>query len=403
MKTNEIKLHKWQNRAWESKKRFIFFCAGVQSGKTTFGCIWIVNESEECGAGDYLIIAPTYKILQQSTMQKFQEIIPNGWGTFNKAESVFRARNGRTFFLRSADKPESIEGITARAIWADEASLMKPDIWLMMQGRVSGTQGRILCTFTPIALNWVHKEIEKDKERRNRGEEGDIDFIQFPSVESPYFPKEEYERAKRMLTPIQFQLRYEGIFGKAEGLIYADFDEKYNVCDDFPIPEDWTKIGGIDWGFINPFVALKLALSPDDILYVYKEYYQSKQTLKEHSRNMSPDIPYYADPSGAQEIQEMQALGYDVIPANNDVDMGILTVNARLRKQDDSERTVRLKVFRSCVNVIDELSLYQYDRNQSTGEWKEKPMKRDDHCMDALRYAIIELDRGGIGDLIVAG
>lgn len=342
-------------------------------------------------------MAPTYKILQQSTMQKFQEIVPSGWGELNKAESVFRAKNGRTFFLRSADKPESIEGITANAIWADEASLMKPNIWLMMQGRVSRTQGRILCTFTPISLNWVHKEIEKDKERRMRGEKGDIDFIQFRSIDSPYFPKEEYERAKRMLTPTQFQLRYEGIFGKAEGLIYADFNEQLNTCDDFVIPDDWMRIGGIDWGFINPFVALEAALSPDDVLYVYKEYYQSKKTLREHAEHLNLNIPYYADPSGAQEIEELLTLDYEIVPANNDVDMGILTVNARLRKQAESDETIRLKVFKSCVNTIDEFSLYQYDRNQSTGEWKEKPLKRDDHCMDALRYMVMGL-RNYVGD-----
>ena len=155
MAITQIRLHEWQVKAWESKKRFLFFCAGVQSGKTTFGSVWIINEGERCGSGDYLIIAPTYKILQQSTMQKFQEIVPRGWGTLNKAESTFRTIDGRTFFLRSADKPESIEGITAKAIWADEASLMKPDIWNMMQGRVSRTQGRILMTFTPISLNKV--------------------------------------------------------------------------------------------------------------------------------------------------------------------------------------------------------------------------------------------------------
>ncbi|NIQ17326.1 MAG: hypothetical protein GTN43_00725, partial [Candidatus Aenigmarchaeota archaeon] len=172
METNEIRLHEYQVKAWKSKKRFIFFCAGVQSGKTTFGSVWIMNEAQERGAGDYLIMAPTYKILQQSTMQKFRELIPKGWGTLNKAESVFRTKDGKAFFMRSADKPESIEGITANAIWADEASLMKADAWLMMQGRVSRTQGRILCTFTPIALNWVHKELEKDKERRLAGDGG---------------------------------------------------------------------------------------------------------------------------------------------------------------------------------------------------------------------------------------
>ena len=385
METTQITLHEWQVKAWHCRKRFLFFCAGVQSGKTTFGSVWIINESERMGAGDYLIIAPTYKILQQSTMQKFQELVPRGWGTFNKAESVFRTKNGMTFFLRSGEHPESIEGITAKAIWADEASLMKADAWLMMQGRVSRTQGRILCTFTPIALNWIYKELEKDKARVLRGDPSDIEFIQFRSVDSPYFPKEEFERARRMLTPTQFQLRYEGIFGKAEGLIYSDFC-KYNIVDDFAIPRDWTKAGGIDWGYNNPFVAREGALSPDDVLYIYKERYKNRCLLKEHAEYLNPEITYFADPSGKQEIEEMIALGFDVQSANNDVNLGIQKVNERIRPTTDDKRSIRSKVFRSCVNVINEKSLYRYDKD------KERPVKEDDHCMDAERYLHMGLD-----------
>jgi len=390
METSRIELHKWQIKAWNSKKRFVFLVAGVQSGKTTLGSIWIVNEAMQKGRGDYIIVAPTYKMLQQSTLQKFQELVPKGWGIFNKADSTYKTRTGINFFLRSADKPESIEGITAQAIWADEASLMKPDIWVMMQGRVSRTQGRILCTFTPISLNWVHKEIEKDKERRLRGEEGDIDFIQFRSVDSPYFPKEEYERAKRMLTPTQFRLRYEGIFGKAEGLIYADFCN-HNIIDDFDIPNDWRRGGGIDQGYNNPFVVLDGALDDDDVLYIYKEHYERGRLLEEHAKHLDSKITYEADPSKKQQNKELQHLGFVVVPANNDVDMGILKVNARIRPVTDDPQSVRLKIFKSCIHLIDEFSLYRYDED------KEKPVKEDDHAMDALRYLVMRIDKPEVG------
>lgn len=390
----KIILHEWQVKAWQAQKRFIFFCAGVQSGKTTFGSVWIINESERRGAGDYLVVAPTYKILNQSTLQKFKELIPRGWGVFNKADSTFITKDGRTFFLRSADKPESIEGITAQAIWADEASLMKADAWLMMQGRVSRTLGRILCTFTPIALNWIHKELEKDKERIRKGLEGDIDFIQFRSVDSPYFPKEEFERAKRMLTATQFRLRYEGIFGKAEGLIYPDFDNRH-IVEDFKVPADWTRIGGMDFGFNNPFVALDGAVSPDDVLYIYKERYRNRCLLKEHVPFLNTAVSYFADPSGLQERRELRAFDMDIVPGNNDVALGIQKVTARIKPLTDDDRTIRLKVFKSCINTIDEFALYRYKEGQDKEILKEEPEKKDDHAMDALRYLVIGLD--GIG------
>jgi PBSX family phage terminase large subunit len=385
----EITLHQHQIKAWQSEKRFIFLCAGVQSGKTTLGSIWIVNEAQQCGPGDYLIIAPTFRILQQSTMQKFQEYW-RGTGVYNKAESVFRMKGGYTFFLRSADNPPSIEGITAKGIWADEASLMKPDIWVMMLGRVSRTMGRILMTFTPISLNWVHKEIERDKkEAQEKKRERDIEFIQFRSIDSPYFPREEYERAKRTLPSHIFGLRYEGIFGKPEGLVYPDFTgiSGYHVCKPFAVPKEWRKGGGIDFGHRPaPFVALKGAIDPaTDILYVYDEYYQTEKTYDQHKDYLSRDFTYFADPSGAQDIAELQQRGIDTQSAINDVGPGINAVTERIK-------TNRLRVFEGCINLIDEFALYQYERNQTTGEWRDKPLKANDHCMDALRYLIMGLD-----------
>jgi len=402
-------IHKINHKSWKNSQYYVSILKRYGKEPIIYKNQWFKKEYDEkvyCvkidnGEGVLLVrrngisiwCGNTYKILQQSTMQKFQELVPQGWGTFNKAESVFRTIDGRTFFLRSAEHPESIEGITAKAIWADEASLMKADAWLMMQGRVSRTQGRILCTFTPIALNWIYKELEKDKARVLRGDPSDIEFIQFRSVDSPYFPKEEFERARRMLTPTQFQLRYEGIFGKAEGLIYPDFS-KYNIVDDIAIPKDWTKAGGIDWGYNNPFVALEGALSPDDVLFIYKERYKNRCLLKEHAEYLNPDITYFADPSGKQEIEEMIALGFDVQSANNDVNLGIQKVNERIRPTTDNSRSIRLKVFKSCVNTINEKSLYRYDKD------KEKPVKEDDHCMDSERYLIMGLDEwGSAGDI----
>jgi PBSX family phage terminase large subunit len=382
-----ITLHEYQVKAWNSKKRFIFMSAGVQSGKTTFGAVWILNEAQRCGQGEYIIVAPSYKLLQQSTLTKFLEIAPKGYGAYFKAESVYRTVDNRTFFLRSADKPESIEGITAKAIWADEASIMKPNIWLIMQGRVSKTGGRILLTFTPLSLNWIHREIEKDKERRLRGEPGDIDFIQFRSVDSPYFPKEEFERARRMLTPTQFQLRYEGKFGKAEGLVYTGF-QNYHIVEPFAIPKEWRKAGGIDFGYNNPFAALKGAVSPDDVLYIYDERYKDRASLEAHVDFLGSEITYFADPSGAQEIAELRKLGVKVTEANNDVRLGIQKVNERLRASTGDKKSVRLKVFSNCIHLIDEFALYRYP---DVGG--DKPVKEDDHAQDSLRYLVMGLER----------
>lgn len=409
-----VTLHPWQDKAWHCKKRFICFCSGVQGGKTFFGSIWIINEIESSDWTDFIILAPTYRVLQQSTLQKFFDIIPRGYGVYNKADSTFKTRTGKIIFLRSADKPESIEGITAGAIWADEVGMMKPDAWLFMQRRVSRTMGRILMTFTPKALNWVYYDLYKPW-MKSEGKHPDIDFIQFRSVDSPYFPEAEFERAKQTMSEHQFKLSYEGEFAKAEGLVYPTFGSA-NIVDDFEIPKDWRRTGGIDFGYINPFCSLESALSPDDELFIYKCHYRSGMTLREHSEFLDPDVVYFYDPSGRQEAEELISMGFELVPANNDIDLGIDRVNVRIMGQtfaedgDDSEpqrlereRRVRLKVFRSCGDLIEPMGLYQYDKNQTTGEWRDKPLKVNDHSPDALRYLVMGVDEYGTPEIMVLG
>ena len=48
-------LHPGQSEAWASLKRFILVLAGAQSGKTSFGPLWMRREIQARGPGDYLV------------------------------------------------------------------------------------------------------------------------------------------------------------------------------------------------------------------------------------------------------------------------------------------------------------------------------------------------------------
>ncbi len=78
---------------------------------------------------------------------------------------------------------------------------------------------------------------------------------------------------------------------------------------------------------------------------------------------------------GTQLIQEYAKLGLNLVPADNTVDAGIHAVYRRLS-------TGRLKIFKSCPNLLGELRIYRRDE-------KGKVVKEKDHCCDALRYLIM--------------
>jgi len=115
--------------------------------------------------------------------------------------------------------------------------------------------------------------------------------------------------------------------------------------------------------------------------------------LAEHAKRLRPGTRYYADPSAKQDIEELKAMvarrgkdlaGCIIEGAINDIAPGIEKTNARVR-------TGRLKVCRCCPNLIDEADGYAYaDKEDRTGP--EKPVKENDHAMDALRYMVMGVD-----------
>ena len=58
-----LHMHKGQRRVWQSGRRILLMLAGTQSGKTSFGPHWLYREIQRCRQGDYLVVAPTFPLL----------------------------------------------------------------------------------------------------------------------------------------------------------------------------------------------------------------------------------------------------------------------------------------------------------------------------------------------------
>ena len=98
-------------------------------------------------------------------------------------------------------------------------------------------------------------------------------------------------------------------------------------------------VGGIDFGWRNPFAAVWGVLDRDDVLWITGERYLRETPLHEHAAALPQlgEVMWYADPAGRTEIEELRAGGLVVRRGDNDIRPGIAAVTARLR-------TGRLKV-----------------------------------------------------------
>lgn len=115
------------------------------------------------------------------------------------------------------------------------------------------------------------------------------------------------------------------------------------------------------------------------------EYAQDFKTFKEHVELETGLKVRYAfiDPSAKGLQEEIRRICTDVIikDAKNDVPIGISRVQKMLSFQ-------RLFISPKQEHLIDEEYKYEYDE-ELLDKGKEVPIKKNDHCQDALRYLIM--------------
>jgi phage terminase large subunit len=86
------------------------------------------------------------------------------------------------------------------------------------------------------------------------------------------------------------------------------------------------------------------------------------------------------DPSAASFVAQIWQDGLSPTQGNNEVLNGIRTVSSLLARD-------KLKIHRSCVNLINELPGYSWDPDRAA-KGEDAPVKVDDHGCDAMRYGI---------------
>jgi hypothetical protein len=173
-------------------------------------------------------------------------------------------------------------------------------------------------------------------------------------------------------------------FEALEGLVYTDFAQC--VVQANP-PNGGRWVGGMDFGLRNPFAAIWGILDRDDVLWIFGEHYSRERTLAHHVQRLPKGVLWHGDPQGAREMVELRSAGVLVRKGENDVPTGIQAVRSRLE-------TGRLKILSgTCPNLLWEAGLYRYDPDEAS----ERPIKENDHALDALRYLISSIDKRRLG------
>lgn len=407
--------HKGQVRALRSEARTVLVLAGTQGGKTVSGPIWLLNEVKKAGPGDYLAVAPTYPLMQKKVLPEFKRLwseeLKLGTYVGGSVKEFTVDPIQQTKLLRGtpyegddtpirvlfghAQDPDSLESMTAKGAWLDEAGQKKFKLgsYEAIQRRLAIHDGREFITTTPYYLGWLKTQIH------DRAGEVDpvngrlnIELIRFRSIDNPTFPKAVWEKAKRELPDWKFKLFYEAKFTRPAGLIYDSFDPDKHTTKRFPIPDEWPRYLGVDFGGVHT-AAIFFARNPETGQLVgYAEYFpQSKKSIKEHVQAIRAIEPKRFSsaaggaPSEGQWRREFSENGLDIErPRIKDVEVGIDYVFAMHRRD-------KVLIFNDLSYYLNEKESYSRkldDQDQPTEEIEDK---HSFHLMDAERYILSQI------------
>jgi phage terminase large subunit len=378
-----VNLFPKQFKAYNFPTQFALVCAGVQSGKTFLGSVWSVKKFKSSPVSTGAIIAPTYKILNQSTLDKLFNLFPTLRPAYKEQKGEIELSLTKKIFTRSADNPLGLEGMTLDWAWLDEAGMMPRLVWNVIRSRVSITGGQVLLTTTPYSMNWIYQDFYLPWKNKI---DPALSFYTWKSTDNSKFSKKFFTAEKKRLRPEEFSRRYLGEFQKMEGLVYDLPPEQ--IISPCSLPSVARFVCGVDWGFRNPSAILIIAVTPSAI-YIIDEWKETEKTTAEIIEVLKGFISRYdislvfPDPAEPDRIKELALSGIPSQNVSKDIKGGISYVQQLIKDK-------KLFVFNSCENLLDEINTYHYPEAKEL--FTDVPVKLNDHLLDCLRYSLHSLN-----------
>ena len=411
----QLKLLTWWNEGSPySNFNGIIAEGAIRSGKTlvmsTSFLLWsMTNYNNQM----FAICGKTVGSLRRNVITQLKEVlIGRGYKVIDRKSenriTVIGSKSRNDYYLfggRDERSQDLIQGITLAGVLLDEVALMPRSFVEQAMGRCSVEGSKYWFNCNPEGpQHWFYKEIVLQSEERK------FLRIHFRLEDNLSLSKETLDRYNSMFSGIFYKRFILGEWAFADGVVYDCFTQEKNTYSQeerasvLPVivlendPHDGYPIYGVDYGVYNPQVYLEVYKynkegDPIPYFFVDNEYYwdgRNKMKQKTDEEYIEDYISFVGgkynkgmvvDPSASSFIVAAHKRGIRTMKANNDVEEGIRLVYSLVN-------TGHIKVNRDrCPRLVAEFGLYIWNEKRSE-LGKEEVIKQNDHCLDALRYAV---------------
>lgn len=406
MKTKKIylpeKVGKGYKQFWDFKGRYLV-CKGSRASKksktTALKLIYRMMQPQYKEA-NAIVFRKTYRTLKDSCFSDLRWAIhrfevDDFWETRLSPLKITYKPTGQKILFRGLDDPLKVTSISVDKgylcwAWLEEAyELLKEEDFDMIDESIRGAipdplYKQWIITFNP----WNEKHWIK---RRFFDRQDDNILAMTTNYKcNEWLDKSDLKLFEdmRLHNPRRYRVAGLGDWGIVEGLIYENWVEQTFTLDDI---RHCQTISGLDFGYTNDPTAFLIGFIDQDAkkIYIWDEIYKkgltNRMIYQEIQNAGYAKEKITADSAEPKSIDELRELGLRVHGARKGRD----SINNGIQYIQDYQIVVHPR----CVNFLTEINNYTWDSDKF-GSRINVPIDDFNHLMDALRYAVSDLQKG---------
>ncbi len=403
----KLSLTKKQKAFIDSKESEVLFGGAAGGGKSYGQMADALLFALKYSGSKQLVLRRTFSELDKSLIRTSLALFPKEIYSFNSSSHVGRFKNGSIIdfgYCATENDVYQYQSAEYDIIRFDELTHFTENQYIYLLSRVRGANGfpkQVKSTTNPggIGHSWVKTRFVDPSPRGEcfTGKDG-MKRIFIPSLlkDNKFLclGDPDYEKRLQALPEREKKALLYGDWNIFEGQYFTEFDRNIHVIEPFEIPPDWRKYRTIDYG-LDRLACLWIAVAPDDVCYVYREYCESNLTISAAAAKIleytpvrediyatlaPPDLFSRTQETGKTKASLFSEYGINFTKTSNDRESGWLCVKELLRIR---EGTARLKIFSVCSEIIKCLPALITDKQRPT-DCSTEPHDIT-HAPDALR------------------
>ena len=369
----------------------------VRSGKTVAMIPKLLKYLNEGPQGLIAIVGVSKETIYDNVLKDLFETVGEGNYKYNHQRGVLTlfGRNLKVIGAKDEGAEKYLRGKTLAGAFVDELVLIPQIFFEQLLNRMSVAGAKLYATTNPGSpFHWL-----REKYMLNEGllKQGYIKIYHFELKDNPNLEEEYINFITNAYSGMFYKRFILGQWVLADGLVYDMFSSEKNIFQN--TNKNYTEYYiSCDYGIQNPMVFLLWGKCGKK-WYCIKEYYhdgrKEPQKTDEESYN---DLVKFAgnlkiksviiDPSASSFIVLIRKKNkFRIQKAKNDVFEGINRMAVALQNQT-------INYNECCTNTIKEFGTYIWDE-KAVQRGEDKPVKENDHAMDASRYFVNTIIYGG--------